>query len=869
MAEVISIVHNVNYEVNTAGLEKATAVIHAQLEELKQLSQVMSTLQRQLQTTGAEQSAAFQKLSKHIEDSSKQYEKLAAKAKGAMSQIGKGISEGLGIGGGVAGLAQKATEAVVSFVQESMALASQVSAIQTAFDSLDNPDLLTELRTAVHNTVSDLELMKQAVAYNNIGVPVEQMGNVFAFARIKAKETGMSVDEVVNTIVTGIGNESASALGKLGIDTERLGMAFKETGNFAGEAFAIIADEVSKLDSAVLSVEEKQAQLAADMQNQQAEIGKTFNEMGGYVKAFLADFVTEGNFTLTQAYHKNLQEAEKLAEDQKIVHKNAHDIMLQNFSGYLSDYATADYSGREKIKYQAKTMYDELLNNAKLYYKNDTKAFNLYAEGLNRAYANLNKGFSESKINLKNFNEKDVGNYTKDELIGLKQRFEQEKGGLKRSNPIVKEYNLKIGAIDAELAKFSPNKSGRKAGTRVNPLEAAIDRDKQLQELDEKEAALYDKYTKLYEQANQDNSLIDEGVREGYENEKNKALKNITTQRTIRLNELALQYETDRDKIRQLKIEKAKLNEEEEKLKQEDVIPSISINRPSAPIEPSRVPKEVDVPKIKSPEELAEARKEHIKQAVADYQTLSQAAVDAYNTILQVQIDALDKEIAIREKRVAAAQKLAERGNVEALKIEEDRLQKAQEMRAQFARRQQAVNAAITVSNAIAAVARAALEGGGFGSVATIAALLAALAAGYAAVTSMSNDNAYADGVVDFKGKGGPRDDANWVRISSGESVITAEGTRRNRHLLEAINNGAQLQFVNTALAYTMPAFANPQFSSQGYASRHDLRVVEGKLDGVISAIEDNRVRQNIFFNEHGVGIMTERAVRKDRKRWM
>ena len=118
------------------------------------------------------------------------------------------------------------------------------------------------------------------------------------------------------------------------------------------------------------------------------------------------------------------------------------------------------------------------------------------------------------------------------------------------------------------------------------------------------------------------------------------------------------------------------------------------------------------------------------------------------------------------------------RDSVEALKIEEDRLQKAQEMRAQFARRQQAVNAAITVSNAIAAVARAALEGGGFGSVATIAALLAALAAGYAAVTSMSNDNAYADGVVDFKGKGGPRDDANWVRISSGESVITAEGTR-------------------------------------------------------------------------------------------
>lgn len=298
----------------------------------------------------------------------------------------------------------------------------------------------------------------------------------------------------------------------------------------------------------------------------------------------------------------------------------------------------------------------------------------------------------------------------------------------------------------------------------------------------------------------------------------------------------------------------------------------ISVDKPNetiVPLDTNAMLERDAEEKKKQEEELAAKRKQQILDAVADYQTLAQAVADAYNTIVQVQIDALDKEIAIREKRVAAAQKLAERGNVEALKIEEDRLQKAQEMRTQFARRQQAVNAAITVSNAIAAVARAALEGGGFGSVATIAALLAALAAGYAAVTSMSNDNAYADGVVDFRGKGGPKDDANWVRISSGESVITAEGTQKNRHLLEAINNGAQLQLINPALAYTMPAFASPQYGSQAYASSYDLRLVEGKLDGVINAIEDSRMKQNIFFNEHGVGIMTERAVRKDRKRWM
>lgn len=280
-----------------------------------------------------------------------------------------------------------------------------------------------------------------------------------------------------------------------------------------------------------------------------------------------------------------------------------------------------------------------------------------------------------------------------------------------------------------------------------------------------------------------------------------------------------------------------------------------------------RSQKEAAEEKQKEEEETAARRKQNTLDAISDYQTLAQSVADAYNTIVQVQINALDKEIAIREKRVEAAQKLAERGNVEALRMEEERLRQVQNMREQFARRQQIVNSAITVSNAIAAVARAALEGGGFGSAATIAALIAALAAGYAAVSSMSSD-AFADGVVDYKGKGGPREDANWVRISSGESVITADGTKANRHILEAINSGAQFKLMNPALPYTMPMFRSPDGSGV-YASAQDLGALESKLDNVVNAIEDNRLRQNIYFNEHGVGIMTEKAMRRDRRRWL
>lgn len=282
---------------------------------------------------------------------------------------------------------------------------------------------------------------------------------------------------------------------------------------------------------------------------------------------------------------------------------------------------------------------------------------------------------------------------------------------------------------------------------------------------------------------------------------------------------------------------------------------------------------QVDVPEVKIPDSKEEddKRRDKIRNQVRDYAELAQAAADAYNKILQVQIDTLDKEISLREKRVAEAKKLAERGNTEALRLEEERLHKAQQQRENFARRQQAVNAAITVSNAIAAVARAALEGGGFGSVATIAALIAALAAGYAAVTSLSSDSgdSFAGGVIDYKGKGGPKDDKNWVRISSGESIITAEGTKKHRALLEAINNGSQLQLTDTALPFMMPAFRSPGVGIQGqYASANDMQRLETKLDEVVDAIEGNKLKQDIFFNEQGVGIMTECAIQRNRRRW-
>lgn len=70
-------------------------------------------------------------------------------------------------------------------------------------------------------------------------------------------------------------------------------------------------------------------------------------------------------------------------------------------------------------------------------------------------------------------------------------------------------------------------------------------------------------------------------------------------------------------------------------------------------------------------------------------------------------------------------------------------------------------------------------------AIATVAALGASIIANI-----MSASLALASGGI-VRGPGGPRDDAIPARLSDGEFIVNAAATRRNRALLEAVNNGA------------------------------------------------------------------------------
>ena len=205
------------------------------------------------------------------------FQKGIGKAKKQMTGFEKaGASFAKNIGGLFAGAF--AVDAIISFGQEASELAGKLTGVEAAFKKIDNGGLLKNLRAATKGTVSDLELMQNAVKAENLGLPVEQLGTYFEFARRTAKATGESVDFLVQSIVTGIGRKSPLILDNLGISTVQLNEALKKTPDFATAVGIVIEEKMAKAGDDIDSAAESSAQLAARWDNAKTKAGGLINK---------------------------------------------------------------------------------------------------------------------------------------------------------------------------------------------------------------------------------------------------------------------------------------------------------------------------------------------------------------------------------------------------------------------------------------------------------------------------------------------------------------------------------------------------------------------------------------------------------------
>ena len=171
---------------------------------------------------------------------------------------------------------------IKDFVKESIRLSAAAEGIERAFRRVGSPALLAGLRTAVRGTVSDLNIMKNAVRADNFQIPLEKLATLFEFAKRRANETGESVDYLVESITTGIGRKSPLILDNLGISAIRLKERFNgvalESQSIADVTKAvseIAREELAKMGESVDTTSDKIARMSAQWENFKKILGDT------------------------------------------------------------------------------------------------------------------------------------------------------------------------------------------------------------------------------------------------------------------------------------------------------------------------------------------------------------------------------------------------------------------------------------------------------------------------------------------------------------------------------------------------------------------------------------------------------------------
>ncbi|MBO4786908.1 MAG: hypothetical protein J5510_07565, partial [Prevotella sp.] len=225
---------------------------------------------------GKAMAASLQKLQQDIKQTKEELYSLGDSVKNNGS-IFDGMTGAMSVFAGnmlTKGVTMLASE-IGDTIQQSIELARAGEGIRMAFDRLNQPDLLDRLREATHGTVSDLELMKQAIKFENFKLPLEDLATYLAFAQQKAKDTGESVDYLVTSIVNGLGRQSKQILDNLGISAAELTKRMGEGKDMTQAVAEIIREEMEKAGDYVETAADRASQAAAKAQNEMEAFGRS------------------------------------------------------------------------------------------------------------------------------------------------------------------------------------------------------------------------------------------------------------------------------------------------------------------------------------------------------------------------------------------------------------------------------------------------------------------------------------------------------------------------------------------------------------------------------------------------------------------
>ena len=200
-------------------------------------------------------------------------------------------------------MVQGFTNAAIS----SLKLGARMTTIQRSFELMRAPggnvtSTLEEMKDATEGMVSEMDLLTQANTAMALGLPTEDLDQLFAAAIKVGKAMGLDAKFAVESLTTGIGRQSRLVLDNLGIIVkaedaykefaERIGKTTEElTENERKTAFMTIAiekvtDKAAILGDNISETEKQTERWNATIKNATTSVGKFLQPLGALAPIF-------------------------------------------------------------------------------------------------------------------------------------------------------------------------------------------------------------------------------------------------------------------------------------------------------------------------------------------------------------------------------------------------------------------------------------------------------------------------------------------------------------------------------------------------------------------------------------------------------
>ena len=417
-----------------------------------------------------------------IRGAKKQFEDFTASIGINMKKM---TAYGLAVGAAASAI-NKLTGDLSECIAQCTELAKAGEGVRIAFDRLNNPGMLDNLRQATHGTVTDIELMKAAVKFNDFKLPLDELGTMLAFAQQKAKDTGQSVEYMVDSIVTGLGRKSLMILDNLGLSATEVKEKMAETGDMTKAVGAIIREQMSQAGDYIETAADRATKADVDLKNAMEDLGRTFQPLSeagtsmfknleiGALK-LLNNAIRPLINTLTAAGRmRSLYNAQSKTSNAKIqeflgglansemperqhkINLAYYDKQINSYQQYLNDYKTWEASKRNgSPNVGAYDRMQAFTKSTGLSWYSDVKEQMEVFKKQKADYANAAKDILNTKVKI------DTTEATQS-LDGLKKKLkelqEQRKAAINAGDTDKSEDLLKqINRVKSEIRGLDPN----------------------------------------------------------------------------------------------------------------------------------------------------------------------------------------------------------------------------------------------------------------------------------------------------------------------------------------------------------------------------------------------------------------------------